>query len=284
MVRGTVTDAVTGQPIAEARVDDNYYGAGPTQPPPQAWTDAQGFYQLRTWQEEHTLAASAPAYQPKLATLLTSRSAPMPDGTALVDVVDFQLQPAENGAPASFRLDPKAFDDTVRHGGDAWQAGDYAKALALLLPAARSGHPIAQHRLGVMYVLGQGVDENNEQAVQWFRKAAAQGQGESQFSLGMRYILGQGVNQDAREAARWFKLAADQGVAVAQAALALRYFKGDGVAQDFVEAYKWATLASNAGFISSQIPQPCGGQADARSTGRGPTPCERVCPPPHRPR
>ena len=68
VVRGTVTDAVTGQPIAGARVDDNAYGARPNRPPQQAWTDAQGHYELRTWYEEHTLAASAPGYQTKLQT------------------------------------------------------------------------------------------------------------------------------------------------------------------------------------------------------------------------
>ena len=70
-VRGTVSDAVTGQPIVGARVDDNSYGAGPTRSPQQAWTDREGHYALRTWSEEHTLAASAPGYQTKLATLIT---------------------------------------------------------------------------------------------------------------------------------------------------------------------------------------------------------------------
>ena len=94
VVRGTVTDATTGQPIAGARVDDNSYGAGPNRPPQQAWTDAQGHYELRTWAEEHTLAASAPAYQTKMLTLLTTQGLRLQqDGKVQMD---FQLQPAEN--------------------------------------------------------------------------------------------------------------------------------------------------------------------------------------------
>jgi TPR repeat protein/tRNA A-37 threonylcarbamoyl transferase component Bud32 len=249
LVRGTVTDAATGQPIAGARVDDNYYGAGPNRSPQQAWTDAQGRYQLLTWPEEHTLAASAPAYQTKLATLVRTGASV----TTSMEQMDFQLQPAENPTAPAVRMDPKAFNDTVTRGSEAWRAGDYSKALALLLPAAQNGHPIAQHRLGVMYTLGQGVVENMDEAVRWYRKAADQGQGESQYSLGMRYVLGQGVNQDFQEAVHWFKLAADQGVGVAQYALGLRYTKGEGVPEDLVEAYKWASLANHSGPYNTQV-------------------------------
>ncbi len=70
VVRGTVTDAVTGQPITGARVDENHYGSRPNRPAQQAWTDAQGHYVLHTWYEEHTLAASASGYQTKLQTLI----------------------------------------------------------------------------------------------------------------------------------------------------------------------------------------------------------------------
>ncbi|NQU10957.1 protein kinase, partial [bacterium] len=95
-VDGTVTDAVTGTPIAGARVDDNRYGAGPNKPPQQAWTDAAGQFTLQTWPEEHTIAASAPGYETKLAVLLTSfwggeRQARM----------DFQLRPANRHEQAS---------------------------------------------------------------------------------------------------------------------------------------------------------------------------------------
>jgi hypothetical protein len=95
-ITGTVTDAVTGQPIAGARVDDNRYGASPTQAPQQAWTDADGRYELRTWYEEHSIAASAPGYEPKLATLFTKVF-----GSEREKRMDFQLQPAAGALKSS---------------------------------------------------------------------------------------------------------------------------------------------------------------------------------------
>src|ERR1039457_3470557 len=81
VVRGTVTDDGTGRPVAGARVDDNAYGARPNRPPQQAWTDAQGHYELRTWHEEHALTASGPGYQATLETLTPSRPGPVPRAT-----------------------------------------------------------------------------------------------------------------------------------------------------------------------------------------------------------
>ena len=136
-----------------------------------------------------------------------------------------------------------SLDETVKRGSEAWSSGDYGEALKLLLPAARQGHPVAQHRIGVMYVEGQGVERDFAEATRWFRKAAEQGQAEAQYSLALRYQLGQSVAQDYKEAARWFKLAAEQAIGAAAAALAREYTKGEGVPEDLVEAYKWAAVA-----------------------------------------
>jgi len=94
LVTGRVTDAFTGKPIAGGRVDDNRYGAGPARSPQQAWTDANGYYELSTWYEEHTIAASAPGYQPSLKTLFTR-----PFGRATRVQMDFALQPLDPFGP-----------------------------------------------------------------------------------------------------------------------------------------------------------------------------------------
>jgi len=96
-VTGTVTDALTGKPIAGARVDDNSYGARPSRVPQQAWTDASGKFTLKTWPEEHNIAASAPGYETKLATLITPLFGRLREAR-----MDFQLQPANGSKTLSF--------------------------------------------------------------------------------------------------------------------------------------------------------------------------------------
>ena len=57
----------------------------------------------------------------------------------------------------------------------AAQKGDYAAALREWTPLAKQGDAVAQFNLGVMYQQGQGVNQDDKQAVKWFRLAAKQG-------------------------------------------------------------------------------------------------------------
>lgn len=85
--------------------------------------------------------------------------------------------------------------------------------------AAKQGHAYAQHNLGVMYHIGDGVPKNEAEAVKWFRKAADQGNAYAQFNLGSMYYNGKGVPENDAEAAKWFRKAADQGHVNAQHSL-----------------------------------------------------------------
>ena len=100
-VLGLVSDALTGQPVASARVADKEYGAKADRAPQEAWTDTNGHYQLRTWNEEHSLAASAPGYKTKLAVLTTGTS-----GSNEQVQLDFQLEPLHTPSPVG--IDPPA--------------------------------------------------------------------------------------------------------------------------------------------------------------------------------
>ena len=71
------------------------------------------------------------------------------------------------------------------------------------------GHKTA---LGLLYVNGQGVTQDYEEAVKWFHKAAERGHARAQNSLGVLYINGQGVTQDYEEAVKWFHKAAERGL------------------------------------------------------------------------
>lgn len=58
------------------------------------------------------------------------------------------------------------------------------------------------------------------------------------------YDNGDGVKQDDKEAVKWYRLAAEQGYAVAQCNRGAMYASGDGVPQDFGKALKWWQLAA----------------------------------------
>ena len=47
-----------------------------------------------------------------------------------------------------------------------------------------------------MYTKGEGVPENDTEAVKWYRMAAEQGIASAQYNLGVMYANGQGVPQD----------------------------------------------------------------------------------------
>ena len=64
------------------------------------------------------------------------------------------------------------------------------------------------------------------------RERAEQGVVESQFALGNMYFKGNGVEQNIEEALRWYRRAAEKGNAMAQLKLGFIYEDGRGVLRD----------------------------------------------------
>jgi TPR repeat protein len=132
-------------------------------------------------------------------------------------------------------------------GFTAHQAGDYVTALEEWRPLAEQGDAAAQTNLGYMYEFGEGVSQDDAEAVRWYRLAAEQGDAAAQKNLGYMYEKGQGVLQDYAEAVRWFRLAAEQGYAMAQTNLGYMYDAGQGVLQDNVKAHMWYNIGAANG-------------------------------------
>ena len=110
----------------------------------------------------------------------------------------------------------------------------------------------AQYSIGVKYDTGEGVPQDDAEAVIWYRRAAEQGHAGAQYSLGRMYDIGRGAPEDDAEAVRWFRLAAEQGHAGAQYSLGLMYDDGLGVPLDDAEAVRWYRLAAEQGEASAQ--------------------------------
>jgi len=141
------------------------------------------------------------------------------------------------------------FEDAV----DAHARGDHAKALRLIRPLANDGDATAQFNLGLMYMTGQGVQQDYSAAALWFRKAAEQGYAFAQSNLGTLFRDGRGVAQDDTEAVMWFRKAADQGDAVAEFLLGNQYANGKGVPQDYSEAMIWFQRAAEQGHPVAKL-------------------------------
>lgn len=135
----------------------------------------------------------------------------------------------------------------VNEGFEAYKKGNYALALKEFKKAAEQGDASAQVGLGVMYHNGQGVPQDDAQAVVWYKKAAEQGHASAQFNLGVMYGKGEGVPQDDSQAVVWYKKAAEQGDAIAQYNLGVMYAKGVGMPQNDKLAYILFNLAASKG-------------------------------------
>lgn len=118
--------------------------------------------------------------------------------------------------------------------------------------AAEQGHAEAQYSLGYMYDNGEGVPRDFSEAVKWYRLAAEQGNAKAQFNLGVKYYNGEGVPQDFGETVKWYLLAAEQGNADAQYSLAVMYKNGEGVPRDYRKAVNWYRLAAGHGHAKAE--------------------------------
>jgi uncharacterized protein len=132
-------------------------------------------------------------------------------------------------------------------GMEAFDKGEYEKALREFRPLAEAGNPVAMMHLGAMYEKGLGVAKSDNEAMKFYRKAAEKGYSSGQVRMGWAYLDGMVVKKNEIEAVRWFKKAADQGDPEGEYALGVVYFEGQGVKKDLDQAVKWLESASNKG-------------------------------------
>ncbi|WP_028114982.1 AAA domain-containing protein [Ferrimonas kyonanensis] len=143
------------------------------------------------------------------------------------------------------RGDPEAQFSLGMHYGSADEVEqDDELAVSWYRKAAELGHGGAQANLAQCYMIGRGVDKDEPQAAIWFLKAAEQGDPLAQYALGYLYKAGRGVAQDDRQAVNWYRKSAEQGNASAQANLGMMYQSGRGVNQDQELAISWYRKAA----------------------------------------
>ena len=115
-----------------------------------------------------------------------------------------------------------AAEDDYREGLKFYRTGDVTTAMARLKKAADIGH--AQAQVLLADILDQA--EFNDDAVNYYRKAAEQGNPDGEFGLGNMYANGEGVKRDVAEARKWIARAADKKHPRATTVLAQAYISG----------------------------------------------------------
>ena len=155
----------------------------------------------------------------------------------------------------SFLLLPPviAEDGLYERGIELVEQKDYEKALKAFELGAKTGDLNAMTALGIMYITGVGVIQNDVKGFKYVQDAANKSHPKAQYTLGAIYYLGAGVNIDFKKAFSWISLSADQGYADAQHNLAQMYEAGEGVSQNFEQAYEYYLKAARNDNLDSQI-------------------------------
>jgi len=145
---------------------------------------------------------------------------------------------------------PTAFAD-FQAGLKAYRAGDHATAARIWQQDAEAGEPAAQRNLGLLYLNGQGVARNPQQAAFWFTRSADQGFAPAAANLADMYLRGRGVPGDRRKAAEYMRIAAEGGLPESQHNMGIFYEHGVGVAKDEDTAVFWYRRAAAQNFAKS---------------------------------
>lgn len=85
-----------------------------------------------------------------------------------------------------------------------------------------------------MYLYGEILDVDYQQAKIWYEKAADQNDPRAQAKLGVMYANCLGVNQDYQQSKSWFEKAAEQGHVDDQYNLGLIYENGEALVRIFI--------------------------------------------------
>jgi len=137
-------------------------------------------------------------------------------------------------------------------GEAAYRRGDLRTAQHLLLPSAQFGNARAQLLLGNIAAQRNGSEQDQSEAVLWYRRAAEHGLAAAQAKLAACYAAGNGVPQSDVEAVKWYRRAAEQEEVQAAASLGYYYQFGEGVPHDDAEALRWYRTAASRGDRLSQ--------------------------------
>lgn len=149
-------------------------------------------------------------------------------------------------AAGLFVAAPLAAD--TQAGVDAWEAGDYARAVEEWRGPAAEGNADAQFNLAQAYRMGRGVEADPARAEELYAAAASQGNLRAADNYGiLLYLRG-----EKTAAMPLVTAAASRNDPRAQYLLGTAYFNGEAMERDWAKAYAYMSLASTAGLPQAE--------------------------------
>ena len=123
------------------------------------------------------------------------------------------------------------------------------EGIKFLRKSAEQNYLTAQRTLGIFYYNGfdDVIQQNYEQARQWFRKAAKQGEHIAACYLGDIYSDGNGVPVHHKKAFQYYKQSSEKGCLSAMQKIAHLYLEGIGTKKDEPEGYYLLALLAQNG-------------------------------------
>jgi len=141
--------------------------------------------------------------------------------------------------------------DSSDPGQSAYAAGRFIDALRIWRPRAEQGDARAAFGLGLLYDLGEGVEQDAAAAYGWYRRAAEAGHVLAEFNIAVMCDSGTGTMRNPTEAALWYARAAAHGYARAEYDLAQLYQAGEGVPRNLDMAASWCAAAAAHGLSAA---------------------------------
>ena len=140
----------------------------------------------------------------------------------------------------------------MKAGVDAWERGEFDRAIAEWRDPAAKGDPDAQFNLGQAYKLGRGVPMDLKLAESWYKKAADKGHIQAADNYGL--VLFQDNRRE--EAMPYIRASSARGEPRAQYVLGTAMFNGDIAEKDWVQRLCADDPRLGAGPAAG-IAQPC---------------------------
>ncbi|HTX19743.1 MAG TPA: hypothetical protein VMG34_13900 [Bacteroidota bacterium] len=118
----------------------------------------------------------------------------------------------------------------------------------MLMQKANSGDALAQHELGIRYLLGKGFGVDTVKSAYWIQKSADQNYVVAHYNLGIFLNNGWGVPWNPFKAFEHFHYAAEQGMPEAEYVYGSFLTDNLVVEQNWPEAYTWMKKSAEAGY------------------------------------